>query len=128
MAGVVAALNDSETRLIGKKPKDAIKSRSVEQKASSVIPGRLVGSKEQKLDPNVTVRYLYQPGELEGGHRRATDPVWSLNVYRIKRTVTKPAEPVLYYLQDGPLRSFVREELLIVPADTQLPPDKVLSR
>ena len=128
LAGVVAALNDADTRLIGKKPKDAIKSRSVEQKASSVIPGRLVGSKEQKLDPNVTVRYLYQPGELEGGRRRATDPVWSLNVYRIKRTVTKPAEPVLYYLQDGPLRSFVREELLIVPADTQLPPDKVLSR
>ena len=56
--------------------------------------------------------------ELEGGRRRATDPVWSLG-----RSVTKPDEPVLYYLKDGPPRGFVREELLVVPPDTQLPPD-----
>ena len=36
--------------------------------------------------------------------------------------ITKPNEPVLYYLRDGPQRGFVREELLIVPFDTQLPP------
>ena len=35
--------------------------------------------------------------------------------------MTKPDEPVLYYLQDGPQRGFVREELLVVPFDTQLP-------
>ena len=131
LASVVAALNSEVTRLIGKRPIDAIKSKVVEQMRSAVIPGRPVGLEEEKLDPNVTVRYLYQPGELEGGRRRATDPVWSLNVYRIKRTVTKSGEPVLYYLgldDTAPKRSFVREELLIVPANTQLPPDKVLSR
>ena len=70
--------------------------------------------------------YLYQPGELEGGRRRATDPVWSLTVYQLGRSVTKPDEPVLYYLQDGPPRGFAREELLVVPLDTQLPPDGVM--
>ena len=31
-------------------------------------------------------------------------------------------EPVLYYLKDGPKRGFVREELMIVPPGTELPP------
>jgi len=127
---VIAALNNEMTRLTGKKPKDAMRAKSVAQKPSSVVTGRPVGLKEQKLPSSVGVRYLYQPGELEGGHRRATDPVWSLKVYRLGRSVTKPDEPVLYYLSHtpyvGPLRGFVREELLVVPADTQLPPNGVL--
>ena len=44
--------------------------------------------------------------------------------------MTQPDEPVLNYLQsdDAPQRGFVREELLAVPSDTQLPPDGVLRR
>ena len=68
------------------------------------------------------MRYLYQLCELEGGRRHATDPVWYLQVYRLGRSVTKPDEPVLYYLLDGPERGFVCEELLVVPPDTELPP------
>ena len=134
LPAVVAALNGEVTRLTGKRPKDAIKVKSMTQKPSSVVPGRPVGLREQKLPPGVGVRYLYQPGELEGGRRRATDPVWSLTIHRLGRSVTKPGEPVLYYLQgnddtsDGPQRGFVREELLVVPPDTQLPPDGVLRR
>lgn len=128
LPAVVAAMNGEVTRLIGKRPVDAIKAKSVAQKPSSVVPGRPVGLKEQKLPSGVGVRYLYQAGELEGGRRRATDPVWSLGVYRLGRSVTKPDEPVVYYLQDGPERGFVREELLIVPSDTRLPPDGVLRR
>ena len=128
LPAVVAALNNEVTRLTGKKPSDAIKAKSVAQKPSSAVPGRPVGLEEQKLPSGVGVRYLYQPGELEGGRRRATDPVWSLGVYRLGRSVTKPDEPVLYYLLDGPQRGFVREELLVVPPDTQLPPDGVLKR
>ena len=128
LPAVVAALNGEVTRLTGKRPSEAIKSKTVTQKPSSVVPGRPVGLREQKLPSDVGVRYLYQPGELEGGHRRATDPVWSLQVYRLGRSVTKPSEPVLYYLLDGPARGFVREELLVVPPDTQLPPDGVLRR
>ncbi|MEW8318349.1 MAG: DDE-type integrase/transposase/recombinase [Candidatus Thiodiazotropha sp.] len=128
LPGVVAALNGEVTRLTGKKPSDAIKAKTVAQKPSSVVPARPVGLKEQKVPSGVGVRFLYQPGELEGGRRRATDPVWSLDVYRLGRSVTKSDEPVLYYLQDGPQRGFVREELLVVPPDTQLPPDGVLRR
>ena len=131
LPSVVAALNDEVTRLTGKKPSDAIKAKTQRrgaQKLSSEVPGRPVGLEEQKVPSGVGVRYLYQPGELEGGRRRATDPVLSLEVHRLGRSVTKPDEPVLYYLQDGPPRGFVREELLVVSPDTQLPPDGVLMR
>jgi hypothetical protein len=128
LPAVVAALNREVTRMIGKKPVEAIKLKSVAQKPSATVPGRTVGLREQKLPSAVGVRFLYQPGELEGGRRRATDPVWSLDVYRLGRSVTKPGDPVLYYLQDGPRRGFVREELLVVPPDTQLPPDGALIR
>ncbi len=128
LPAVVAAVNNEVTRLIAKKPSDAIEAQTVTQKPSSTIPGRPVGLSEQKLPSGVGVRYLYQPGELEGGRRRATDPVWSLEVYRLGRSVTKPKEPVVYYLLDGPSRGFVREELLVVPPDTQLPPDGVFKR
>ena len=77
---------------------------------------------EKKLPSGSRVRYLYQPGKLEGGRRRATDPIWSLNVYEIEKIMIKPEAPVINYLFDGPKRGFVREELLVVPPDTQLPP------
>ena len=76
---------------------------------------------KSRLPSDLSVRYLYQPGELEGGHRRATDPIWSLKVYEIEKIMIKPNAPVLYYLFEGPKRGFVREELLVVPPDTQLP-------
>ena len=128
LPAVVAALNGEVTRLTGKRPSDAIKAKTLMQKPSSTISGRSIGPHEQKLPSPVGVRFLYQPGELEGGRRRATDPVWSLDVYQLGRSVTKPDEPVLYYLQgdNAPQRGFVREELLVVPPDTQLPPDGVL--
>ena len=69
------------------------------------------------------VRFLYQPGELEGGGKRATDPIWSLKVYNVQKSVTNPSEPVLYYWQDGPKRRFVREELLVVPFKSEFPPE-----
>ena len=78
--------------------------------------------REKRLDSSVNVRYLFAPGEFEGGKKRATDPNWSLKVYRIDRSITKKGEPVLYYLKDGPGRGFVREELMMVPSGTELPP------
>ena len=71
-------------------------------------------------------RYLYQPGEQHGDQkRRATDLIWSKNTYRLDRIVQDPGNRVLYYLQDGPDRAFVREELMHVSEDTQVPPDWV---
>ena len=79
--------------------------------------------KEKRLPSGVKVRYLLSPGEDEGGERRrATDPIWSIEIYNINRVVISPEQPVLYYLLDGPKRSFVREELQVVPSDTELPP------
>ena len=89
LPSVVAALNGEVTRLTGKKPSDAIKVKTVEQKPSSVVPDRPVGLNEQKLPSGVGVCYLYQPGELEGGRRRATDPVWSLTIHRLGLSVAK---------------------------------------
>ena len=117
-----AALNGEVTRLIGKMPKDAIKAMFVAQKPSSTIPGRQVGPKEQKLPSGVAVRYLYQPGELEGGRIRVTDRLWSLQVYRLGRSVTKPDEHVLYYLLYGPPRGFVRKEHFVMPPRIRMPP------
>jgi hypothetical protein len=128
LPAVVRALNGEVTRLTGKKPLDAIKAKSATQKPSAVVPGRVVGLQEEKLPSWMGYRYLYQPGKLEGGRRRATDPVWSISIHRLGRSVTKPDEPVLYYLEDGPSRGFIREELLPVPNDTELPPDGILLR
>ena len=129
LPAVVSALNGEVTRLTGKKPVDAIRLKNVPQKPSA--PGsqmRKVGLMESHLPSSVDVRYLYQPGELEGGRRRATDPVWSISVHKLERAVTNPGQPVMYYLVDGPARGFVREELLVVPYDTELPPDGVIVR
>jgi len=74
---VVAALNDEVTRLTVKKPSEVIKASVVAHKPS--LPARrVVGHDEPLLPSDAVVRYLYAPGELEGGRRRATDPVWSL--------------------------------------------------
>ena len=118
---VVRALNNEVTSLIGKKPAFAIKEKAVASKPSTKY-SRPVGMKEKKIPTLVNVRYLYQPGKLEGGTKRATDPIWSLKVHQIERNVTKPNEPVVYYLSDRPKRGFVRDELLVVPPNTRLPP------
>ena len=107
---VVAALNDEVTRLTGKKSSEAIKARSVTQRPSSTVPGRPVGLNEHLLPFSALVRYLYQPGELEGGCRRATDPVWSLTIHTVHNVVRQSGQPALYYLNDGPSRGFVRED------------------
>ena len=123
LPSVVSALNNQVTRLIGMKPAAAIKEKAVvSQPATKYL--RPVGENEKKLPSIVLVRYLYQPGELEGGTKRATDPIWSLKVYNLEHSFAKPNQPVLYYLHDGPKRGFVREELLVVPPDTTLPPAK----
>ena len=49
---------------------DAVKEKVVDGKPSTTF-----GLKEKKLDYSVRVRYLLSPGELEGGGKRATDPV-----------------------------------------------------
>ena len=103
LPAVISALNKEVTRLTGKKPAEAIKKKTVSSHPSTPYL-RPVGVNEKKLPSGSSVRYLYQPGELEGGRRRATDPIWSLKVYEIKKILIKPNAPVIYYLFDGPKR------------------------
>ena len=45
--------------------------------------------------------------------------------YRLKEIMENPGNRVMYYLKDGPEWAFVSEELMLVPEDTELPPDYV---
>ena len=60
---------------------------------------------------------------LSDQKRRTTDLIWSKNKYRSDRIVQEPGNRILYYSQDGPDRVFVREELMDISEDTQVPPD-----
>ena len=62
LQNVVSALNNEKTRLIRMKPVDAIKQTLVEEGFSQPTKDY----KEKLLDIGTKVRYLYEPGELEG--------------------------------------------------------------
>ena len=100
LQNVVSSLNKEKTRLIGMKPVDAIKQTLVEQGFSQPTKGY----EEKLLDVGTKVRYLYEPGELEGhqykGERRkrSSDPIWSVDVYKIKDRYVQKHQQTLYYL------------------------------
>ena len=110
---MVSALNDQKTRLFGMKPVDAIKQTLVKQGFSQPVKDY----EEKLLNVGTKVRYLYEPGELEGyqykGERRkrSTDPILSVDVYKIKDRYVQKYQQTLYYLDGGPKQSFVFEEL-----------------
>src|ERR1043166_3792286 len=80
------------------------------------------------LPSGTLVRYLLDNSDYKGGRRRATDSIWSTKIFIIESMMVKSRQPVMYRLADMdneqsiPKRYFVREELLIVPSDTELPP------
>ena len=116
---IVSKLNSEETRMLGMTPAKAVKLTSVELKVKPY-------PKENVLSEDGLYRYLYKPGELaDNNRRRATDMIWSWNTFRLDRIVENPGQRVLYYLTDGPERAFVREELMQIPEDTQVPPEWV---
>ena len=113
LQNVVSALNNEKTRLTEMKPIDAIQQTLVKQECSQPVKN----DKEKQINAGTKVRYLYEPGELEGqeyggeGRRRSTDPIWSVDLYRIKDIYMKECQPTLYYLDGSPKWSFVLEEL-----------------
>ena len=123
---ILHKLNSTPTRLTGKAPLSGYTGQQV--KLEPIKYDRPVCLKEKPLDPFALVRYLLRPGEEEGGEtRRATDPIWSWKGYYIDRSVVEKVQPILYYLANGPKRSFVREELQVIPENTQDPPKWVLN-
>ena len=134
LPAVLKSMNNEVTRLTGKQPQEVLKSKQIsinvakELRSESKIPkyNRPVGFDEVRLSPFAKVRYLFSPGEYEGGERRrATDPVWSLEIFELSHSKVSPDQPVIYYLSGGPKRSFVREELQVVPEDSEAPPKNV---
>ena len=115
---IVNKMNNTVSSIIDMKPKDVIK--------LDTIPLDKKYLEETILPKDGLYRYLYQPGEQHGDQkRRATDLIWSKNIYRLDQIVQDPENRVLYYLQDRPDRTFVREELMYVSEDPQVPPDWV---
>ena len=126
---IINKLNNSVTRLIGMTPNKAAVKKHVYAISSKPRNGPM-GFDEEQLPYNSLVRYLLNPGELEGGKRRATDCNWSPQAYTIKESLVQKNQPVLYWIEDidgnGPKRSFVREELMVIPSDSEMSPQYIL--
>ena len=109
-----------ETEMIGMKPKDAIKLKEVPLVTRESYPP------EDVLPEDGLYLYLLQPSEEHNDQpHRATDRIWSKASYRLREIVENPGNRMMYYLLDGPERAFVSEELMLIPEDTELPPDYV---
>ena len=79
---------------------------------------------EDTLSEGGLCQYLLQPGEEHDDQRkRAIDRIWSNAIYRLSEVVLSPGNWVMYYLPDGLERAFIKEELMFIPKDTELPPE-----
>ena len=68
--------------------------------------------------------YLLQPGEEHNDqYKRATDRMLSGKTYRLSQIMSTCSNQVMYHLKDGLERIFVKEKLMLIPKDTELPPD-----
>src|SRR6266496_1763756 len=113
---------------------EAIALERVESRPSTKYK-RLVGKDEIALKKGDTVRYLLANAEWEGGmenQKRATDPIFSPSLHKVRKIIVSKNEPVLYYLDDGeytPKRGFVRKELMLIsnPEKVEYPPQNLLS-
>ena len=83
--GLVDELNDTETEMIGMKPKDAIKLKEVPLVARESYPP------EEVLPEDGLYRYLLQLSEAHNDQwRRAADRIWSKGTYRLREIVENP--------------------------------------
>jgi hypothetical protein len=129
IATIVEDLNNTITRLLGMSPAEAIKKERVIAKASNPRKGPM-GFDETPIPHNAFVLYLLNLSDLEG-RRRAGDMNWSPRIYQIRESLIQKNQPILYWLVDnegnGPERSFVAEELQVIPPDVEYPPQWILS-
>ena len=102
------------------KPTDAIKLNQVPLVNRENYP------EEETLPEERLHWYLLQPGEEHGDQRhRATGRVWSKKTYRLREIMEDHCNHVMYYLSDRSERASVKEELMLIPEDTELPSDYV---
>ena len=92
LPAVLKAMNKESVKITGKEAK------TLEIKQYTSNYKRVVGLDEVRLPPGVKVRFLYAPAEDEGGEkRRATDPIWSLEIYDLSRNVVSSDQPVILF-------------------------------
>ena len=116
--GLIDRLNGMETQLTGIKPKDAIELKKVPL-VKNYPP-------EDTLPEDGLYHYLLQPSEEHDDQcKRATDRIWSKGTYRLSEVMSSPGNRAMYYFADGPERAFIKEELMLIPEDTELPPNFV---
>ena len=120
LSGLVDCLNKTKTQEIGMSPKDAIGLKKVPLVNQESYPP------EDALPEDRLNCYLLQPGEEHDDKcKRAMDRIWSKKTYRLSEIVEDTGNRVMSYLSDGPERAFISEELILIPEDTELPPDYV---
>ena len=120
LCGLVDKLNNRETQMTGMKLKDAIELKEVPLVNRENYPP------EDTLPEDGLYRYLLQPGKEHDAQRKsAMDRIWSERTYRLKEIVEDSDNRVMCYLNGGPERVFVKEELMLIPEDTELPPDYI---
>ena len=96
--GLVDKLNNTETEMIGMKPKDAIKLNEVPLVTPESYPP------EEVLPEDGLYLYLLQPSEEHDDQRcRATDRIWSKGTYRLRKIVENLGNRVMYYLHEAGL-------------------------
>ena len=77
---------------------------------------------EDTLPEGGLYHYLLQPRDQR---KRVMDRIWSKATYRLREVVEDSGNQVMYYLSDGPEGAFISEELMLIPEDTELPPDYI---
>ena len=104
--------------MIGMNLKDAIELKEVPSVANY--------PPEDTLPEDGLYRYLLQPGEEHDDQReRAPDRIWFEKTYRLSEIMEDSGNRVMYYRKDGPEKVFVKKKLMLIPEDTELPPDYV---
>ena len=71
LPAVLKSMNNEVTRLTGKEPQEVLESKQISINAPKY--NRPVGFDEVRLSPFSKVRYLFAPGECEGGRKKACD-------------------------------------------------------
>ena len=117
----VDLLNKEYNSVIKTSPQKAIKLKEVKLHREPY-------PKEDVLPRDGFYRYLYQPGELEGGQQKcATNMIWSWKTFRLDHIIENPGQLFLYYLSEdkAPERAFVKDVLMLIPENREVPPDHV---
>jgi hypothetical protein len=100
------AMNNEETALIKLKPADAIRQEQVTQPTLS--PEKLALVNKKKIPMGATVRYLLARDDTGDGKRRATDRIWSSNLYEVTGFIPEPGQPDMYQIS-GPVSDNMNE-------------------